>query len=141
MFDKRGVTDHIRELEQAIGDWERYQSISLGELKADRDKRNMVLHAMLVAIQAAIDIANHLIAERSLRKPSTYRESFEILSNEGIIPTELANSLSDLAGFRNVLVHIYWGVDLAQVHGVLMAELKTLREFKELVVEEVEKEK
>ena len=141
MFDKRGVTDHIRELEQAIGDWERYQSISLGELKADRDKRNMVLHAMLVAIQAAIDIANHLIAERSLRKPSTYRESFEILSNEGIIPTELANSLSDLAGFRNVLVHIYWGVDLAQVHGVLMAELKTLREFKELVVEEVEKKK
>jgi len=141
VFDKRGVTDHIRELEQAIGDWERYQSISLGELKADRDKRNMVLHAMLVAIQAAIDIANHLIAERSLRKPSTYRESFEILSNEGIIPTELANSLSDLAGFRNVLVHIYWGVDLAQVHGVLMAELKTLREFKELVVEEVEKKK
>ena len=141
MFDKRGVTDHIRELEQAIGDWERYQSISLEELKADRDKRNMVLHAMLVAIQAAIDIANHLIAERSLRKPSTYRESFEILSNEGIIPTELANSLSDLAGFRNVLVHIYWGVDLAQVHGVLMAELKTLREFKELVVEEVEKKK
>ena len=59
VFDKRGVTDHIRELEQAIGDWERYQSISLGELKADRDKRNMVLHAMLVAIQAAIDIANH----------------------------------------------------------------------------------
>ena len=49
--------------------------------------------------------------------------------------------MSDLAGFRNVLVHIYWGVDLAQVHGVLMAELKTLREFKELVVEEVEKKK
>jgi hypothetical protein len=51
VFDKRGITDHIRELEQAMGDWERYQSISLDELRKDRDKRNMILHAMLVAIQ------------------------------------------------------------------------------------------
>lgn len=141
MFDKRGTTDHLRELEQAMSDWERYQSISLKELKTDRDKRNMVLHAMLVAIQATIDIANHLIAERSLRKPSTYRESFEILSDEGVIPTELANSLSDLAGFRNVLVHIYWGLDLDEVHGVLVSELKHLREFRERAVEEVKKKK
>lgn len=141
MFDKRGTTDHLRELEQAMSDWERYQSISLKELKTDRDKRNMVLHAMLVAIQATIDIANHLIAERSLRKPSTYRESFEILSDEGVIPTELANSLSDLAGFRNVLVHIYWGLDLDEVHGVLVSELKNLREFRERAVEEVKKKK
>lgn len=141
MFDKRGTTDHLRELEQAMSDWERYQSISLEELKTDRDKRNMVLHAMLVAIQATIDIANHLIAERSLRKPSTYRESFEILSDEGVIPTELANSLSDLAGFRNVLVHIYWGLDLDEVHGVLVSELKNLREFRERAVEEVKKKK
>ena len=141
MFDRKGVTDHIRELEQAMEDWKRYQGISLEELKADRDKRNMVLHAMLVAIQAAIDIANHLIAERSLSKPSTYRESFEILSREGIIPSELANSLSDLAGFRNVLVHIYWGLDLSEVHGVLVSDLKTLREFRELVVEEVKEKK
>jgi len=139
MFDRKGVTDHIRELEQTMEDWKRYQGISLEELKADRDKRNMVLHAMLVAIQAAIDIANHLIAERSLSKPSTYRESFEILSREGIIPAELANSLSDMAGFRNVLVHIYWGLDLAEVHGVLVSELKTLMEFRERVVEEVKK--
>jgi len=104
MRDREGILDHLRELEEAIIDWERYQAISLEELRSERDKRNMVLYALLVSIQAAIDIANHLIAEYSLKKPSTYRESFEILADEGIIPKKLSKELADLAGFRNVLV-------------------------------------
>jgi len=67
----------------------------------------MILHAMLVCIQSAIDIATCVIAEERLKKPSTYRETFEILAENGIIPEPLARDLSDLAGFRNVLVHIY----------------------------------
>jgi uncharacterized protein YutE (UPF0331/DUF86 family) len=38
----------------------------------------MVLHALLVSIQASIDIANHLVAASSSRRPETYRESFII---------------------------------------------------------------
>ncbi|ATZ61212.2 MAG: hypothetical protein DDT40_00305 [candidate division WS2 bacterium] len=133
MFDKEGVIDHLRELEEATGDWKRYQSISLKELRSDRDKRNMVLHALLVSIQTAIDIANHLITERGLRKPSTYRESFEILSEEGILPSELGDALSDLAGFRNVLVHIYWKLNLEEVYGVLKNDLKIIKEFSDII--------
>jgi len=132
MFDKRGMIDHIRELEQAAKDWRRYQSISLDELRQDRDKRNMVLHALLVSIQATIDITNHLIAERSLRRPSTYREGFQILSEQGVIPPELADEMSELAGFRNVLVHLYWGLNLEEVHGILKSELKTIEKFGEI---------
>jgi len=133
MFDREGIIDHLRELDEAIEDWERYQYISLGELRSNRDKRNMVLHALLVSIQAAIDIANHLIVERSLRRPSTYRESFEILSDEGIIPSELGDDLSDLAGFRNVLVHIYWRLNLEEVYGVLKNDLGSVKEFRDIV--------
>ena len=48
-----------------------------------------------------LDIVNHIIADKGLRKPSTYRESFEILSEERLIPKVLSDRLSDLAGFRN----------------------------------------
>jgi uncharacterized protein YutE (UPF0331/DUF86 family) len=130
----------LRELDGAITDWENYQSISIEELREDRNKRNMVLHAMLISIQASIDIATYIIAHRDLEKPSTYRETFEILGKEKIIPEELADELSDLAGFRNVLVHIYWGLNLDEVYGVLMTDLKSIREFmkcvKELQLEE-----
>lgn len=56
------ILAHLRELDESLKDWQRYQSFSLEELKKDRDKRNMVLHAMLVSIQAAIDVATYLIA-------------------------------------------------------------------------------
>ncbi|MHA1278890.1 MAG: type VII toxin-antitoxin system HepT family RNase toxin [Candidatus Helarchaeota archaeon] len=129
MFDQEGITDHIIELEQAIDDWKRYQKIKLDELKTDRDKKNMVLHALLVSIQAAIDIANHLIASNKLPRPSTYRESFDILAEAKFLSSNLANQLADLAGFRNLLVHVYWRLDMELVYNILKNDLDTLTEF------------
>ncbi len=129
------ILSYLRELNDALIDWENYQGISVDELREDRDKRNMVLHAMLVSIQAAIDIATYIIAQRELEKPSTYRETFEILGREKLIPEELANELSDMAGFRNVLVHIYWGLNLDEVYGVLQNDLSVLKDFMKCVKE------
>lgn len=129
------ILSYLRELNDALTDWKNYQSISIEELREDRDKRNMVLHALLVSIQAAIDIATYIIAQRGLEKPSTYRETFEILGREKIIPEELADGLSDLAGFRNVLVHIYWGLNLDEVYGVLQNDLSVLKDFVKCVKE------
>ncbi|GEM_PF-1668730 len=102
MFDEKGILDHLMELKESLRDWDRYQSISLEELHADRDKRNMVLHAMLISTQSAVDITHHIISDKGFRKPSTYRESFEILYEEGIISKNLSDKLSDLAGFRTL---------------------------------------
>ncbi len=48
MFDEKGILEHLRALNESLKDWERYQSIPLEELHTDRDKRNMVLHALLI---------------------------------------------------------------------------------------------
>jgi hypothetical protein len=42
------ILANLRELDESLKDWQRYQDFSLEELKKDRDKRNMALHAMLV---------------------------------------------------------------------------------------------
>ncbi len=130
-----GILAHLRELDAAVSDWERYQSITLDALRTDRDKQNMVLHALFVSIQASIDIANHLIATSSSRRPETYRESFAILSDEGLIPKDLAIQLSDLAGFRNVLVHLYCRLDLDEVSVVLQDDLPVVNRYRDLVRE------
>ena len=133
MVRDEGVLAHLRELDEAAGDWERYRSITLEDLRTDRDKRNMVLHALLVSIQASIDIANHLIAASSSRRPETYRESFAILCDEGLIPEDLGTQLSDLAGFRNVLVHLYCRLNLDEVYGVLQDDLPVVNRYRDLV--------
>lgn len=134
MLEQSWLVEPFQELEEALGDWERYKAgVSLEDLRTDRDKRNMVLHALLVAIQTCIDIAHHLIARQNLRHPATYREAFEVLAAARIIPLDLADRMADLAGFRNVLVHIYWGLDIRRVYEILQQERETVVAFRDTV--------
>jgi uncharacterized protein YutE (UPF0331/DUF86 family) len=129
-----GIVQHFGEMTEALGDWERYRErVTLRQLRTNRDTRNMVLHAMLLSIQAGIDIAHHLIAQRGLRPPATYREAFEILAEAGVLPGELSEELADLAGYRNVLVHLYWRLDLQRAYEILQQGLAPLRQFQETV--------
>jgi len=133
-IETKEVKDYIERIAGEIeGVLNRFQEIEFEELHTDRDKRNMVLHAMLISIQSAIDIANHIIADKGLRKPSTYRESFEILYEERLIPKVLSDRLSDLAGFRNILVHIYLRLDIDAVYEVLQRDLSALKEYERAV--------
>ena len=59
-------------------------------------------------------------------------------SLEDCMSEDLANGLSDLAGFRNVLVRIYWGLDLDVVYGILRNDFGVLVAFKKIVKELLE---
>lgn len=41
--------------------------------------------------------------------------------------------MSDLAGFRNIIVHTYLKVNLKEVYNVLQKDLKKIEEFKDKV--------
>lgn len=58
MVNRRGILDHLGEFDEALSDLVRYKvEINTFDLfAADRDRQHMVLHAMLVAIQSAIDL-------------------------------------------------------------------------------------
>lgn len=81
-----------------------------------------------LAIQAAIDIALHLLAEDSAETPEDYGSAFELLARRGPIDAELAARLRAAAGLRNVLVHGYLDVDPARVWDHL-GELDDLEAF------------
>ncbi len=74
-----------------------------------------------------------LLQRRGFLKPATYRETFEILGKDGILPNPLAKELSALAGFRNVLVHIYWDLDLKQIYAILQRDLVFIEDFAEIM--------
>jgi uncharacterized protein YutE (UPF0331/DUF86 family) len=46
---------------------------------------------------------------------------------------ELAEQMADLAGFRNVLVHIYWRTNIQRVYEVLQQERQTIATFCDIV--------
>ncbi len=80
--------------------------------------RDASLHRLQTCIEAAVDINAHLLVGAGHPAPTTSRESFIELANKlQAIPRTLANQLAPSAGLRNWIVHIYDGLDEAQVLG------------------------
>ena len=97
-----------------------------GELATDIREQRFVEHTLQLSIQAALDVASHIVAEERLGEPKTNRELFDRLAAAGWIGRELADRLSNMAGFRNILVYGYTDVDLQIVQDVIANHLGDL---------------
>jgi uncharacterized protein YutE (UPF0331/DUF86 family) len=106
------------------------QSLARPEaIRADVREERFVEHTLQIAIQAALDVASHIVSDERLGEPETNRALFDLLARAGKLPADLAATLRDMAGFRNVIVHGYQDVDLAVVEDVLRNHLGDLLAF------------
>ena len=99
------------------------------EIERDLRELRFVEHTLQIAIQAALDVASHVVSDGRLGEPRTHRELFDLLASHGWISPELAAGLRDMVGFRNVLVHGYAEVDPAIVRDVVEHHLGDLDAF------------
>ena len=127
------ILAQLQTLDDALRAWERYREIPFDDLAQEKDTQYMVCHALLLSIQASVDIATGIAVMKTPRRPDTYRETFQVLGHYRIIPEDLAKELSRLAGFRNILVHEYTALDIHRVYRVLQDDLKTMKAFMDLV--------
>lgn len=95
-------------------------------LSNDVREARFVEHTLQIAIQAALDVASHIVSARRLGEPETNRALFDSLRRAGLIPEGLAETLYAMAGFRNVLVYGYQEVDLTIVRDILEHHLDDL---------------
>jgi uncharacterized protein YutE (UPF0331/DUF86 family) len=98
-------------------------------IASDVREERFVLHTLQVAIQAALDVASHVVSDAHLGEPRTNRQLFERLTRAGLLPEALGDRLGAMAGFRNLLVHGYDEVDLAIVRDVVEHHLGDLDAF------------
>jgi uncharacterized protein YutE (UPF0331/DUF86 family) len=82
-----------------------------------------------LAVEAAIDLGNHWIADRGLRTPDTNRDTFSVLEEAGEIEPALAERMRGWAGFRNVLVHEYVNIDHRIAYAAIRDELGDLEAY------------
>jgi uncharacterized protein YutE (UPF0331/DUF86 family) len=108
------------------------------QLDRDVRERRFVEHTLQLAIQAALDVASHIVATRRLAEPSSNRELFATLHRASILDDDLCARLVAMAGFRNILVHGYTSVDVAIVQDVLAHRLGDLDDFIVAIRDELE---
>ena len=73
--------------------------------------------------QSFVDLAFLVIKEMGLKSPENDYESFEILSGQKVISSELASNLQQAKGMRNILAHEYGEVDNEIVFNSINEEL------------------
>ena len=92
------------------------------------------------AIEAALDINAHLIAELGGEFPAEYYGGFLMVGRLGVIPGELALELAPSAGLRNRLVHEYEAIDDAKVFAAIGTILRLYPRYVNAVEEYIEKQ-
>ncbi len=98
-------------------------------IRDDLREERFVEHTLQLAIQAALDVGSHVVSDERLGEPETSRDVFRLLGRAGFVPADLVGRLEQMAGFRNVVVHLYQDVDLGIVRDVVENHLGDLLEF------------
>jgi uncharacterized protein YutE (UPF0331/DUF86 family) len=127
MTDAELVAKKLARIETSIQELETL--IDPNEIETDLRTERFAEHTLQIAIQAAQDVASHIISDARYGEPRTNRELFEILARHGWIPGAMVDRLKRMIGFRNILVHGYEVVDPAIVREVVEHRLGDLQEF------------
>lgn len=90
---------------------------------------------LLRAVQAAIDLATHVVASENYGTPDSTAEAFSLLERRGLIDSQMAGRLRRMVGFRNIAIHEYKSVDPAIVERIVEQHLGDLQDLGARVVE------
>ena len=93
------------------------------------DIQDAFMMNLIRCMQAAIDLAAHVISSEELGIPNDLAENFRILGIAKIIDQDLALKLEHMAGFRNIAIHEYTAVDIAILKVVHNDHLKDFEDF------------
>lgn len=121
----RGLLDDLAEVNAA------------GEpsLAENRMLRHGVERILTQLVELATAINEHVVGARLQRVATSYRESFGLAEECGLIDKQLHDDLLPSVGMRNVLVHEYLEVDLRKVEAAVPLALSCYRRYVQQVAE------
>jgi uncharacterized protein YutE (UPF0331/DUF86 family) len=104
-------------------------ALTRNDFLSDEHKISSAKYNFIAAIEAVIDINNHIISRNKLRAPDDYADSFTVLFESSILDRAFTDELMKMARFRNRLVHLYWDVDSGELHAILQSRLGDFEQY------------
>ena len=129
MTNVGNIEQQITAIEKYLSESGRFKKYSQDELIGNLDLLRSCERSLYLLTQSCIDLAESVISFKSFRKPTTLKEAFGILNENGLIDYGLAKSLSNMTGFRNALAHDYGNFDYDIMYKVLQNGSKDIEEF------------
>lgn len=129
MIDKNVLTQRLAAIADRLARIDATLPPTPDAFLVDRTAQEVVAFNLFLALQDALDICAHVIADRGWELPQTGREHFDILAKHGFLVPELARTMGGCAGLRNLIAHAYGSLDLQRLFTELPAGRDALRAF------------
>ena len=124
---------YIKELKEILPDsFKQYQII---------EKKRSCERLLQLCIECILDICRLFVSGLKLGLPSEENGIFEKLLKKKILSSEMTETLEEMKGFRNVLIHEYAKVDDEIVFEMATTRLDDFRRFKKEILKFLKKEK
>ena len=130
MVDQHVLSSRLNALGEYLAELEAFARWSREEYLNDPHRHHLAERFLHLACESVLDLAQHVISDMEYRQPRDYRDTMEVLRQEGILGDDLAERLKGWMGFRNVLVHLYLQIDHGLTYDAICNDLGDLEEFR-----------
>jgi len=128
-FDADRMLKLVSQMREAVNRLRVLRECERSVFVRDPDKSGSAKYHLIVAIESAIDMCNHLISRNGYRAPDDYADTFAVLGEQGAFEQGFLERLKEMARFQNRLVHLYWEIDENQVYRILQERLGDFKVF------------
>ncbi|MBM4457722.1 MAG: DUF86 domain-containing protein [Chloroflexi bacterium] len=128
------IQERLALLDEYTTDLRQLQSVDFKTYVENKLVRRTVERTLHLAVEACLDIGQHIIAQEGFRRPADNQDVFAVLAEEGIVSGELLPSLIAMAKFRNLIVHDYARIDNAVVFSILKRRLDDFDAYTRAIV-------
>ncbi len=123
MVRAEALRKRLNKLDEYLTILEGLRRYTFEEFVADPERYGSAERFLQLAIEALMDVGNHVIADLRLGTVEWYSDIPRLLYETGYIDAELRETWTRMIGFRNVLVHDYLDVDRRLVYEALQQRL------------------
>ncbi|MDY6773744.1 MAG: DUF86 domain-containing protein [Candidatus Nanohaloarchaea archaeon] len=130
-MDEERVLHKLDQLDRYLDELKEDMPGSFEEYRQEKRKYERLLH---LCIETVIDVSALILREEGLGTPSDEDDVIDRLVDAEVFSSGFGETLKDMKGFRNVLVHRYGEIDDRKVYGHLDS-LDDFRRFRYAVAE------
>ncbi|MCC7043272.1 MAG: DUF86 domain-containing protein [Acidobacteria bacterium] len=129
MVDRAVLAARLAAIRDAVERIRAVRPLTLDSFQADRTAREVVTLNLFTALQDAIAVATHWVADEGWAVPQSHGEVFAMLGDRGVIERELAQRLRAAAGLRNLIAHQYGVLDVERLYNIASDDVEDLLTF------------
>jgi uncharacterized protein YutE (UPF0331/DUF86 family) len=120
------IRRRLLHLEEYLSILRHYADYSFDDFVSDPERYGSAERFLQLAIEATVDIGNHVIADLGIGSVEKGSDVPRLLHERGLIDPDLQQRWIRMIGFRNILVHEYGEIDRRIVYDVVCQRLADL---------------